>query len=367
MYNDNLKLIVLPNCKEFGKKVNDAINSIRQTNRNYIISSCITRFSNGEGKAKIEDTVRDKDVYIISDVGNYSEKYNFHGREHYTSPDEHLQDIKRVISAMCGHAERITLVMPLLYQSRQHKRKGRESLDCAIALQELERLGVNILITFDAHDPSVSNAIPKLPFENVYPTNTIVNELIEHEKDEIKDILVVSPDMGAMERARHYADILHSDIGVFYKRRDVSKIVNGKNPIIEHVYMGADVKDKNVLVIDDMIASGDSMIEVASKLKQSGAKNIYLAATFALFTEGSEKIIDAYNKGYFDKLYSTNVSYVPDVIKKEKWYVDVDCSMQLAKIIHSLNNKESIEDILNEKLQIAVKLEEMRRNCKIKT
>ena len=344
--SDNLKLIVLDNCKEFGERVNNNINKLRGNNKNYIVPHILSRFSNGEGKAKIEETVRDKDIYIISDVGNYSMKYNLHGYEHHVSPDEHFQDIKRIISAAGGHASKITLVMPLLYESRQHKRKGRESLDCAIALQELERLGVDNIITFDAHDPSVSNAIPKLPFENFYPTNTIINKLLETEKVEKSNLMVISPDFGAMERAGYYANVLNTNVGAFHKRRDLTRVVNGKNPIVEHLYLGPDVKDKDMLIVDDMIASGNSMLEVAESLKEKGARNIYLAATFALFTEGTDSFIDAYNKGVFTKLYSTNLSFVPDSIKTKEWYVDVDCSMQLAQAINALNNKDSIRNLV---------------------
>ncbi len=357
---DNLSLIVLDNCVDFGMKVSKNINLLRENTKEYTIRHCLSRFSNGEGKAKLEESVRDKDVYIISDVGNYSNTYMMHGFEHRISPDEHFQDIKRIISATCGHAERINLVMPLLYQARQHKRKGRESLDCAIALQELEKLGVNNIITFDAHDPNVSNAIPKLPFENVYPTNIIVEELVKKEKSAISNLLVVSPDMGAMDRARYYADILGTDVGVFYKRRDLRKLVNGKNPIIEHVYMGADVQGKNILVVDDMIASGGSMVEVAKELKSRGAGNIYLAATFALLTEGPDVFIKAYEEGLFTKLYSTNLSYVPENIKSEIWYVDVDCSMQLANIIDRLNSKTSLSDVYKVNDQILQEIERLK-------
>ena len=344
----DLKLIILENCKDLGLKVSKHLND------DCLVSIINSRFANGEGKVKIEDSVRDKDLYIISDVGNYSIYYEFHGLKHYMSPDEHFQDIKRVISATSGHAERITLIMPLLYQSRQHKRKGRESLDCAISLQELEALGVNSIITFDAHDPNVSNAIPKLPFQNFYPTHTIINELVDNE--DIKNILVISPDMGAMERARYYAEILGCDVGVFYKRRDLSKVVNGKNPIVEHVYMGVDVKDKDILIVDDMIASGNSMLETAKELKEKGARKVFLVATFSLLTEGNKNFIEAYEKGYFDKLYSTNLSYVPDEIKKEFWYHEVDCSYQIAEIIKTLNEKKSLDKLLNGKKEIIEKI-----------
>ena len=246
--------------------------------------------------------------------------------------------------------------MPLLYQARQHKRKGRESLDCALALQELERLGVNHIITFDAHDPNVSNAIPNLPFENFYPTNTILEDLLKTE--DLKDILVISPDMGAMERARYYAELLNSDVGVFYKRRDLSRVVNGKNPIVEHTYMGSSVKDKDVLVVDDMIASGSSMLEVGKMLKEQGARKVYFIATFSLFTEGIDEFVKAYENNYFDKLYTTNLSYIPKEYKEKTWFHTVDCSMNIAEIINALHNKESLTPLLNGKEKILKLLEE---------
>lgn len=345
MATDDLGLIVLENSKEFGEKLQKNLNAIRKNKENYIIPITNNRFSNGEGKIVINHTVREKDLYILSDVGNYDIYYKIHGKEHGMSPDEHFQDIKRIISATSGHASKITVVMPLLYQSRQHKRKGRESLDCAIALQELEKLGVSNIITFDAHDPSICNAIPRLPFESFYPTNTILDTLLKEEKENVDNLLVVSPDMGATERAKYYAEMLKCDVGVFYKRRDLSVVVNGKNPIIDHVYMGADVKGKNIIVVDDMIASGQSMLDVAKELKLRGANNIYLIATFALLTEGVDGFIEAYKKGLFTKLYSTNLSYVPNTVKEQEWYHDVDCSMQLAIIIDTLNKRLSIQHL----------------------
>ena len=274
------------------------------------------------------------------------------------SPDEHYQDVKRLISATSGHAGKINLIMPLLYQSRQHKRKGRESLDCALALQELERLGVNNIITFDAHDPNVSNAVPNLAFYNMYPTSIIIDRLIENR--DIQDVLVISPDMGAMERARYYAEIFGCDVGIFYKRRDVSKLVNGKNPIVEHVYLGTEVKNKDVIIVDDMISSGGSMIETAETLKQKGARHVYLVTTFALFVDGIDMFDKAYEKGIFDKLYSTNLNYVPDYIKDKEWYFDVDCSLLIARIIDRLNSKESLEDLNNNKGKILKKVQESK-------
>jgi len=360
MKKEDLSIVVLDNISKLGKEVNKHINELRSNDKNYIIPVTNSRFSNGEGKVKLESSVRNKDLYIISDVGNYGIEYEMYGTKHIVSPDEHFQDIKRVISATSGHADRITVIMPLLYQSRQHKRKGRESLDCAISLQELEKLGVSSIITFDVHDPNVSNAIPKLPFENIYPTHAILEDLISNEKIMKEDILVVSPDMGAMERARYYADMLSSDVGVFYKRRDLSKVINGKNPIMEHVYMGADVKDKNILVVDDMIASGTSMIEVAKELKERGCKKVYLIATFALLTEGVNVFLEAYNNKLFDKLYTTNLSYIPDEIKNNKWFHEVDCSYEMALIIDKLNKRESIEGLFDDKKKLLKEIERVK-------
>lgn len=351
---NKLKLVVLDNISDFGEKVNEHLKEINNVSKDFVAKIKRDRFSNGEGKVSIKECVNGDDLYIISDVGNYGISYMMHGREHFMSPDEHFGDIKRVIAATSGHAAKINVVMPLLYQSRQHKRRGNESLDCAIGLQELEKMGVDNIITFDAHDPSICNAIPRLPFENFYPTHMILEELID--KEDIKDVLVISPDMGAMERARYYADMLGCDVGVFYKRRDLSKVVNGKNPIVEHMYMGADVKEKDVIVVDDMIASGGSMLEVCAYLREKGARNIYLIATFTLFTEGTEKFNEAYENGLFDKLYSTNLSYVSDNVKKLEWYVDVDCSRYMALIIDTLNKKKDIEPLWDGKKKIIDKI-----------
>lgn len=346
MKND-LALIVLESHKELGEKINENINKMRGTDINYIVPLTNDRFSNGEGKITIKGSVREKDIYIIADVGNYSITYNMHGLVNHVSPDEHYQDIKRVISAMSGHAKRINVIMPLLYQSRQHKRKGRESLDCAVALRELETLGVNNIITIDAHDASICNAIPNTSFNNFYPTKLIIEKLKQDTKEDLNDSVIISPDMGAMERARYYADSLKCNMGVFYKRRDLTKVINGKNPIIEHAYMGPDVINKNVIVVDDMIASGTSMLEVSKMLKDKGAKKIYLIASFALFTEGIDGFVDAYTKGYFDKVYSTNASYIPEEITKENWFTLVDTSSLLANVINSLNIGESLEKYFN--------------------
>lgn len=359
--NDDLRLIVLSNIKEFGRKVNNHLQELRGETKSYLVSIDEVRFNNGEAKIKINETIRNKDVYIISDIGNHSITYEMFGYQNHMGPDEHFADIKRIISAIRGQASSITVVMPLLYESRQHKRKGRESLDCAIALQELQTLGVKTIITFDVHDPNIQNAIPCLSFENFYPTHTILESFIEKEKLNYDNVLVVSPDTGAMDRAIYYANMLNTDVGMFYKRRDLSKIVDGKNPIVAHEYMGKDVKDKNVIVVDDMIASGGSMLEVAQELKKRGASKVYLIATFALFTSGLEKFNKAYKDGLFDMLYATNLTYINPKLKKQKWFYDVDCSRFLSRIINVLNRHKSITPLLNGKEEI-VKLIRDKKN-----
>lgn len=349
MSKSDLGIIAMENCKDLGLKIQEHLSKIQNTDEKYLINFEAPRFSNGEGKVTIKDTVREKNLFIISDVGNYGIEYNFHGKSHYMSPDEHFQDIKRVISAACGHTSKISVIMPLLYQSRQHRRKSRESLDCALALQELERLGVNNIITFDAHDPNVCNAIPNLSFDNFYPTNTVLTQILKDFPDVFNNMLVVSPDMGAMERARYYAELIGCDAGVFYKRRDVSKVVNGKNPVVAHVYMGTDVKDKNVLVVDDMIASGGSILEVAKALREKGASKIFISCTFALFTEGFERFSDAYKSGLFDAIYTTNLSYVPEEIASNNYLHIVDLSEMIAQIIDRLDKKKSVSDFFNQK------------------
>ena len=343
MSKNDLSLLVLENSKEFGEKVEQNLLKIRgETNKKYIATLTASRFSNGEGKVIINDSIRNKEIYIFSDVGNYSVTYKCRGKDHEMMPDEHFQDIKRVISAACGHASKITVVMPLLYQGRQHRRKGRESLDCAIALQELERLGVKSIITFDAHDPNVINATPNLSFDNFYPSNTIIEQMAKDDPSLFENTIVISPDFGAMERARYYAEIIGCDVGVFYKRRDLSKLVNGKNPIVAHTYIGNDVKGKNVIIVDDMIASGGSVIDVSKKLREMGANKICITATFAFFTEGFDIFIDAKNDKLFDDIYTTNVSYIPKEYLKYDWLHSVDMSYLTAQIIDSIDKKEPL-------------------------
>ncbi len=350
MKDDDLRIIVLPNCESFGNSVNEELKRIRKTKESFLVPISVDRFSNGEGKGVIKAPVRYKDVYIISDVGNYDISYNFHGKSHAMTPDEHFQDIKRVLSAICGHAEIMSVVMPLLYQSRQHKRvrEGRESLDCPIALQELVNLGIRNIITYDVHAPNVANAIPTRGFENCFPTHIIISNLINNNKEIFENIQVVSPDEGAIGRARYYSDIIGCGLAHFQKRRDYSQVVNGKNPIKTSEYIGSSVEGKNVILVDDMISSGESMIRSARKLKEMGAKKIFLIATFALFTEGTEIFEKAYEEGLFYKAISTNLSYIPNEILKFEWFEIVDCAPHLAKVIDTLNKRESIEEF-NEK------------------
>ena len=363
MSKNDLALLVLDNCKEFGEKVEQNLLKIRnEDGKKYIAKLTASRFSNGEGKVVIDDSIRNKEIYILCDVGNYSITYKCRGKDHEMMPDEHFQDIKRVISATCGHASKITVIMPLLYESRQHRRTGRESLDCANSLQELERLGVKSIITFDAHDPNVINATPNLSFDNFYPTNTIIKQIAKNDPKIFENALVVSPDFGAMARARYYAEILGCDVGVFYKRRDLSKLVNGKNPVVAHTYMGSDVKGKNVLIVDDMIASGGSVIEVAKKLREMGANKICITCTFALFTEGFDKFLEAKENGLFDKLYTTNLSYISKEITKYDWFYDVDMSHLVAEIIDSMDKKEPLTKFFNKTKETFATVQESMGN-----
>lgn len=349
----DLGLIVLKNAEDLGDRVDNNLKEMNDSKYSFKIPIEETRFSNGEGKIKILESIREKDIYILSDIGNYDVSYQLHGRTHFVAPDEHFNDIKRVISATANHADRVSLIMPLLYESRQDKRKGRESLDCALALQELVSLGIKNIITFDAHNPAVQNAIPTMSFENIYPTNSMLTTLFENENliNPDEKILVLSPDFGAIERARYYAEMIGSDVGAFYKRRDYSKIIDGKNPIVEHSYLGPEIKDKNVIIVDDMIASGGSILDVSKEAKMRGAKSIFICASFALFTEGIEKIDEMYEKGFFDYIYSTNLSYIPEYIRNKDWFCSVDCSELIARIIYNLNNGKSLEPIHNGKIE----------------
>lgn len=357
---DNLKLIVMDNFLEFGKKVDYHLKLMNgkplDGSFSYMVPVDLPRFSNGESKAVIKETVRAKDVYILSDVGNYSCTYQMYGFTNHKSTDDHFQDIKRVISACNGSPDKLSVIMPLLPYSRQHKKQSRESLDCSMGLKELENMRVNQIISFDAHNKETcDNAISSYTtFENPYPTYSILNKFIDNEDIDYSNLLVVSPDGGAFDRARYYANLLGTDVGVFHKRRDFSKIVNGKNPIVEHKYLGEDVNGKNIIIVDDMIASGGSIIDVAKRLKENGANSIYLITSYALFTEGQKSVSafqEAYERGYFTKLYTTNLSYIPEYIQSLDWVYQADCSKYMAKIINCLNSHESISPLLDRSIQ----------------
>ncbi len=316
----------------------------------YLLQTKIPRFGSGEGKGMILESVRGHDLYILVDVCNYSLTYSLCGHENHMSPDDHYQDLKRIIAAVGGKARRITVIMPFLYESRQHKRTNRESLDCALALQELVQMGVDNIITFDAHDPRVQNAIPLHGFETVQPAHQFVKGLLRNVQDLKLDsdhMMVISPDEGGMTRAIYIANVLGLDMGMFYKRRDYTKIVNGRNPIIAHEFLGTSVEGKDMIIIDDMISSGDSMLEVAAALKGRRARKIFIFATFGLFTAGLAKFDEAYEKGLIDRVLTTNLVYqTPELLHRE-WYVNCDMSKYIAYIIDTLNHDSSISDLLN--------------------
>jgi ribose-phosphate pyrophosphokinase len=349
-----LKIIVPENFKEFGDKVNKKIQTIRKTNDNFLVNTSLVRFNNGEGKAVIKESLRDKDLYIMSDVSNYDVSYNYYGRTHYMSPDEHFMDIKRILSAECGHASKRTVVMPYLYQSRQDKKDSRESLDCALALKELEYMGVNEIVTCDVHNKSVMNAVPNMAFENMYLGDIMLLDLIEHEKiHDFDKFVCISPDEGAMKRARFFSDLLGNvGIGSFYKQRDYTKVVNGKNPIVDHRFLGpSDMEGKYAIISDDMIASGGSILDTALSLKKLGVERIYLIVTFALFTEGIDMFKKYYREGKLDGLYVSNLSYIPEEYKNEPWLHVCDCSRTVAEVIYDIHNDLSITSILTDKSQ----------------
>lgn len=316
----------------------------------YLIKADCPRFGSGEAKGIVNESVRGKDIYIMLDVGNYSCTYTMGGQTQRMSPDDHYADLKRIISAMTDKPRKITVIMPFLYESRQHKRSGRESLDCAVMLQELQQYGVDNIVTFDAHDPRVVNAIPKSGFENVKPTYQFVKALLRSTPDlEIDNdhMMVISPDEGAMHRAIYFANLLGVDVGMFYKRRDYTKIVNGRNPIVAHEFLGSSVEGKDVFIIDDMISSGESMLDVAKELKARKAKRVFLASTFGLFTNGLEKFDEAYEAGLIDKVLTTNVIYQTPELLSKPYYISVDMSKYIALIIDTLNHDASISKLLD--------------------
>lgn len=316
----------------------------------YLLKAKVPRFGSGEAKGMILESVRGSDLYLLVDVVNYSLTYSLCGHENHMSPDDHYQDLKRIIAAVGGKARRITVIMPYLYESRQHKRTSRESLDCALALQELVRMGVDNIITFDAHDPRVQNAIPLHGFETVQPAYQFIKGLLRNVKNlqlDSEHMMVISPDEGGMGRAIYIANVLGLDMGMFYKRRDYTKIVNGRNPIVAHEFLGTSVEGKDMIIIDDMISSGESVLEVAAELKKRKANKIFVFSTFGLFTNGLDKFDKAYSDGIIDKVLTTNLIYqTPDLLNRE-WYINCDMSKYIAYIIDTLNHDSSISDLLN--------------------
>lgn len=361
-YGD-LAIIPLESSRPIGEKVDAYIagwrtqsepgSSIHFTNykkESYIIDAVCPRFGSGEAKGILNESVRGKDVYLLVDVCNHNLSYTVCGQVNHMSPDDHYQDLKRMIAAISGKARRITVIMPFLYESRQHKRSSRESLDCALALQELTNMGVDNIITFDAHDPRVQNAIPLKGFETVQPTYQFIKALLANVDDihmNSENMMIISPDEGAMGRAIYFANVAGTDVGTFYKRRDYTKIVEGRNPIIAHEFLGSDVAGKDVVVIDDMISSGESMIDVATELKRRKANRIFVASTFGLFTNGLKKFDEAYKSGLIYRVMTTNLVYQPQELLEREYYINVDMSKYIALLIDTLNHDCSIAEYLN--------------------
>ena len=376
-----LGIIPLKSCSAMGEKVDEYLVNWREQREHenqsnlafsgykrdsYVVSASTPRFGSGEGKGVLNDSVRGYDLYIMVDVCNYSIEYSLCGNTNHMSPDDHYADLKRVIAAAGGKARRINVIMPFLYESRQHKRSGRESLDCALALKELTAMGVENIITFDAHDPRVHNSIPLKGFESVSCTYQFIKYLLLGVDDlhiDSEHMMVISPDEGGMGRAVYFANVLGLDMGMFYKRRDYTKIVNGRNPIVAHEFLGTNVEGKDVIIIDDMISSGESMIDVASELKKRGASRVFCATTFGLFTNGFDKFDEAYEKGIIDKILTTNLVYQPAELLSKPWYINVDMSKYMALLIDTLNHDSSISDLLNPVDRIQKRVKEYNERC----
>ncbi len=360
-----LKIAAMENCLELGQKINDYIISFRTHSINeicdsplysnyhadsYLVGCSCPRFGSGEAKGILSESIRGTDLFIMTDVCNYSLTYSVNGYLNHMSPDDHYQDLKRIISAATGKAKRINVIMPFLYESRQHKRSKRESLDCALALEELHDMGVANIMTFDAHDPRVQNAIPLSGFDNFQPPYQFMKALFREVPDlkvDKKHLMIISPDEGAMNRAVYFSNVLGVDMGMFYKRRDYSTVVNGKNPIVAHEFLGDDVAGKDVIIVDDMIASGESMLDVARQLKERHAARVFVCTTFGLFTEGFDKFDEYYEKGFINKVITTNLTYLPPVTKEKPYFITADMSKFLALIIDSLNHDLTIGAVLD--------------------
>ena len=361
-----LTVIGMKGSEEFVERVDNYLKEWRRhvSEETYLAHTSTPRFGSGEGKGIIKESMRGQDVYIYCDVFNYGVTYKLHGMTVPMSPDDHYADLKRIIAAIGGKARRITVIMPMLYEGRQHKRTTRESLDCAIMLQELVKMGVSNIITFDAHDPRVANAIPLSGFDNVLPNYQMIKALVRSIPDVIIDkdhVVMISPDEGAMSRCIAYSNCLSVDVGMFYKRRDYSTIVNGKNPILEHKYLGQDLHGKDVIIVDDMISSGGSLLDVATQLKEVyGAKRVFNFATFGLFTDGFDAFDEAYKNGIIDKIFTTNLVYRKPEILEKPWYVEVNMAKYVAYIIDTLNHDTTISNLLDPNARIAKLLEKHR-------
>ena len=374
-----LGIIAIDGCQAMGKEVDHFITTWRHEDGHkfmddvvfsgyqrdsYLVNAHVPRFGSGEAKGVIDESVRGMDLYILVDVCNYSLTYSMSGNTNHMSPDDHYQNLKRIIAAVGGKAKRINVIMPFLYESRQHKRSSRESLDCALALQELTHMGVDNIITFDAHDPLVQNAIPLSGFETVRPTYQFVKGLLDRYDDLIIDsdhMMAISPDEGATERAVYLANVLNLDMGMFYKRRDYTRVVNGRNPIVAHEFLGSSVEGKDVIILDDMISSGDSILDVAKQLKSRNAKRIFAAATFGLFTNGLDKFDEAYESGLIDGVLTTNLIYQTPELLSRPYYINCDMSKYVALMIDTLNHDGSISDILDPSERIQVCVEEYKK------
>ena len=362
----DLGIIPLQSCSELGNMVNEYIvdwrkereSVLHQDDRvkdSYIVNTKCSRFGSGEAKGTILDSIRGKDLYLLVDVTNYSIEYSLCGHMNKMSPDDHYSDLKRIITAAAGKARRINVIMPFLYESRQHKRTSRESLDCAVALQELHALGVENIITFDAHDPRVQNAIPNSGFDSIQPTYQFIKSLFNNVPDLQVDsdhMMIISPDEGAMGRAVYYSNVLGLDMGMFYKRRDYSRVVNGRNPIVAHEFLGSSVEGKDVFIVDDMISSGESMLDVAKELKKRKAKRVFVAATFGLFTNGLKQFDEYYEQGLISKVLTTNVIYQTRALLSRPYYINVDLSKYIALMIDKLNYDHSISELLDPNAKI---------------
>ncbi len=347
-----LSVVGMRGCEQFAAQVDYYLKDWRRHGgeESFLVSAECPRFGSGEGKGIIHESMRGKDVYIICDTFNYGVTYKMYGQVVPMGPDEHYADLKRIIAAIGGKARRITVIMPMLYEGRQHRKSSRESLDCAMMLQELVGMGVSNILTFDAHDPRISNAIPLSGFDNVQPTYQMIKALVRAVPDVQIDkdhVAIISPDEGAMSRCMYYSSVLGLDIGMFYKRRNYAVVVNGRNPIEAHEYLGQDLHGKDAIIVDDMISSGESMIDVCRQLKEKGASRVFCFATFGLFTDGVDKFDQAAKEGVFDKVFTTNLVYRRPELKTKDWYVEVNMCKYVAYLIDSLNNDDTISALLN--------------------